>query len=235
MSWLEPGPSPRVGACMLSAFRAACGVFGLGLLLCDSAFAAGRQPNFLVIMADQQSPHVMGCAGDRVVRTPHLDRLAAGGVRFAANYCGSPLCVPSRMTFLTARHCSDIEVWTNGCVLDSATPTFPGALAAAGYEAVLAGRMHFTGPDQRHGFTRRTIGDVNQPRVPAKGKHSFLGSIPVATTGQTKAAIETAGPGRTAYMADAARPRRRTADEEGRGPVADGIFHGRRRSERLAG
>ena len=136
----------------------------LVLLWCGCALAAERKPNFLIIMADQQSPHVLGCAGDRVVRTPNLDQLAASGVRFTATYCGSPLCVPSRMTFLTARHCSDIEVWTNACVLDSETPTFPGALAAAGYETVLAGRMHFAGPDQRHGFTRRTIGDVSQPR-----------------------------------------------------------------------
>jgi len=171
------------------------------LLLCGSALAAERKPNFLIIMADQQSPHVMGCAGDRVARTPNLDKLAADGVRFAANYCGSPLCVPSRMTFLTSRHCSDIKVWTNGCVLDSETPTFPGALAAAGYETVLAGRMHFTGPDQRHGFTRRTIGDVSQPRVTAKGKHPLLGSISPLTTGQSKGAVETAGPGRTSYMA----------------------------------
>lgn len=163
--------------------------------------AAGSRPNFVIIMADQQSPHVLGHAGDPVVRTPNLDKLAARGVRFAANYCGSPLCVPSRMTFLTSRHCSGIEVWSNGCVLDSETPTFPAALAAAGYETVLAGRMHFTGPDQRHGFTRRTIGDVSQPLQTAKGKHPLLGMIPRETTGQSKGAIETAGAGKTSYMA----------------------------------
>ena len=86
-------------------------------------------------------------------------------------------------------------------MLDSETPTFPGALAAAGYETVLAGRMHFVGPDQRHGFTRRTIGDVGQARGPAGGKQPLLGSIPRATTGQSKEAVETAGPGRTSYMA----------------------------------
>lgn len=170
-------------------------------LACGAALAADGKPNFLIIMADQQSPHVLGCAGDRVVRTPHLDQLAAGGVRFTATYCGSPLCVPSRMTFLTARHCSEIAVWSNSCVLDSETPTFPAALAAAGYETVLAGRMHFAGPDQRHGFTRRTTGDVSQPRVRAPGKHPLLGSIPPATTGQSKDAVATAGPGRTSYMA----------------------------------
>jgi choline-sulfatase len=169
--------------------------------LCPGTSALAGRPNFLIIMADQQSPHVMGCAGDRVVRTPNLDRLAAAGVRFAATYCGSPLCVPSRMTFLTARHCFQIDVWSNGCVLDSRTPTFPGALAAAGYETVLAGRMHFNGPDQRHGFTRRTLGDVSQARGVDGVKRPLLGSIPRATTGQAKEAVETAGPGRTSYMA----------------------------------
>jgi len=160
------------------------------LLVAGSLLAAERQPhlpqrvNFLIIMADQQSPHVMGCAGDRIVRTPNLDRLAAGGVRFAATYCGSPLCVPSRMTFLTSRHCSDIEVWSNGCVLDSETPTFAGALAAAGYETVLAGRMHFVGPDQRHGFTRRTIGDVSQARVPANPSSSVKGKMGKSLAGE---------------------------------------------------
>lgn len=168
--------------------------------LCGLTTGGERRPNFLIIMADQQSPHVLGCAGDGVARTPRLDRLATGGIRFTATYCGSPLCVPSRMTFLTARHCSQIAVWSNACVLDSQAHTFPRALAAAGYETVLAGRMHFVGPDQRHGFMRRTIGDVSQPRTPG-GKEPLLGGIPRATTGQSKEAAETAGPGRTSYMA----------------------------------
>jgi arylsulfatase A-like enzyme len=155
----------------------ALGLAPVAWLACGSVPAADCRPNLVIILADQQSPHVLGCAGDRVVRTPHLDRLAAGGVRFTATYCGSPLCVPSRMTFLTARHCSPIGVWSNGCLLDSQTPTFPGALAAAGYETVLAGRMHFAGPDQRHGFTRRKIGDVGQPRLAGGGTPSLLGSI----------------------------------------------------------
>mgnify|MGYP005841423947 CR=1 FL=1 len=180
---------------------AVCGMAVGACVVGGAADAADGRPNFLIIMADQQSPHILGCAGDRLVRTPHLDRLAAGGVRFTATYCGSPLCVPSRMTFLTGRHCSEIGVWSNGCVLDSEILTFPAALAAAGYETVLAGRMHFTGPDQRHGFTRRTIGDVSQPRWPAAKKGTLLGPIPMATTGQSAAAVETAGPGRTSYMA----------------------------------
>ncbi len=156
-------------------------------------------PNFVVILSDQHSPHILGCAGDRIVRTPSLDGLAARGVRFEGAYCGSPLCVPSRMTFLTGRPCSDIGVWTNGCMLASDIPTFAHGLGVAGYETVLGGRMHFVGPDQRHGFERRIIGDVLSP-FPG-GPPPDLGPIPTVTTGQSRKAVEIAGPGRSAYQA----------------------------------
>ena len=58
--------------------------------------AERERPNLVVVMSDQHNPRVLGCAGDPVIRTPHLDRLAAAGVRFAQTYAGAPLCVPSR-------------------------------------------------------------------------------------------------------------------------------------------
>ncbi len=149
-----------------------------------------KQPNILLIMSDQHSPHLLGCAGDSVVRTPTLDGLAERGVRFTSTYCANPLCVPSRMTFLTSRHCSDIRVWTNRCKLASDIPTFAHYLVNAGYETILCGRMHFVGPDQRHGFERRILGDVD-PK---------LEHIPLLTTGQTAGGVKIAGPGRTAYI-----------------------------------
>ena len=149
-----------------------------------------NRPNILLIMSDQHSPNVLGCAGDDVVRTPTLDQLAASGVRFAANHCANPLCVPSRMTFLTSRHSSDIRVWSNACRLRSDIPTFVHHLVNAGYETILCGRMHFNGPDQRHGFERRIIGDISSPQ---------LEPIPISTAGQTAAGVKVAGPGRTAY------------------------------------
>ena len=158
------------------------------------------RPNLLVIVSDQHNPHVLGCAGDRVVRTPNLDALAARGVRFASNYCNAPLCVPSRMSFMTGQQCSQIEVWTNGCYLGSDVPTFAHALGAAGYETVLCGRMHFVGPDQRHGFQSRPIGDV-LGSFPGGTYMPDLGSIPLSTTGQSYEATAVSGPGRTAYQA----------------------------------
>ena len=128
-----------------------------------------------------------GYAGDALVRTPHLDRLAQEGTAFRAAYCGAPLCVPSRMTFLSSRHASNIQVWGNDDVLRSDIPTFAHSLGAAGYETILCGRMHFEGPDQRHGFERRLVGDFtrNYPGGPGGTAH----------TGQNVKVIENAGSG----------------------------------------
>ena len=119
-----------------------------------------ERPNFLVIMSDQHHAGVMGCAGDGVIRTPNLDRLAARGVRFEQCYTASPLCVPSRMAFMTGQYPSDTGAWCNEDILGSDIPTFAHSLGLAGYETVLCGRMHFVGPDQRHGFEKRLVGDL---------------------------------------------------------------------------
>lgn len=63
-----------------------------------------RRPNLLLIYSDQHCAAVTGCYGDPVVQTPNLDRLAKRGVVFESAYCPSPLCVPSRMSFLTGKH-----------------------------------------------------------------------------------------------------------------------------------
>lgn len=159
-----------------------------------------EQPNLLVFVSDQHNPHVLGCYGDSVVRTPNLDALATRGVRFANNYCNFPLCVPSRMSFMTGQPCSDIEVWSNNCSLSSNVPTFAHALGAAGYETVLCGRMHFVGPDQRHGFMSRPIGDVGGSAF-LGGKMPDLGHIGIQTAYQSYDSAATSGPGRTAYQA----------------------------------
>ena len=55
-----------------------------------------NRPNILFILSDQHSKFHLGCYGDPLVRTPHLDRLASEGMRFANAYTPSPLCVPAR-------------------------------------------------------------------------------------------------------------------------------------------
>lgn len=158
-----------------------------------------ERPNILLFMSDQHNPHVLGAAGDRITLTPNLDRLAAQGTRFKHAYCASPLCVPSRMTFLTSRHCSEIQVWTNECFLASDIPTFAHMLGTAGYETVLCGRMHFVGTDHRHGFEHRLVGDVSPQWHGTCGPR--LDPIPEATTGQSWKTHQAVGAGRSAYQA----------------------------------
>lgn len=117
-------------------------------------------PNILMICSDQHSFRVAGSYGDDLVSTPNIDRLAHEGAVFDAAYCNAPLCVPSRMSFLSGKYPFNCDVLNNGCTLDSRIPTLPHVLAGAGYHTVLAGRMHFLGPDQFHGFTERLVGDV---------------------------------------------------------------------------
>lgn len=117
------------------------------------------RPNLLYIHTDQHNPTVLGCYGDPLVETPNLDRLAQQGARFDSVYCTSPICVPSRMSMLTARHPYQNQVWTNNHILDSGIPTLAHSMGAAGYEPVLIGRMHSVGPDQLHGYAKRFVGD----------------------------------------------------------------------------
>src|SRR5690606_36872660 len=111
-----------------------------------------KQPsNILLIMSDQHHPRFMGCAGDPILKTPHLDALAARGTRFENAYCNFPLCGPSRMSFMTSRYASEIDSLSNASPLGTNVPTFAQAFTMADYDTVLCGPMHFNGPDQRHG------------------------------------------------------------------------------------
>lgn len=166
--------------------------------------AEASRPNILLIMSDQHHRRFMGCAGDPIAHTPSLDRLAARGVRFENTYCPFPLCGPSRMAFMTARHSHEINCLTNLCWLSSDIPTFAHAFGAAGYETALAGRMHFVGSDQRHGFDHRIIADVPATAFinPVTGWHlkDVLGDL-VDTPGMSPQALIKSGPGRTGYHA----------------------------------
>ena len=132
-----------------------------------------------------------------MVQTPHLDRLAAGGVTLDAVYCPSPICVPSRMSMLTGRHPYQNACWTNSHILDSGIPTFAHALGAAGYRTCLAGRMHSLGPDQLRGYSERLVGDhspnfdgnPSPPRGPLDG-----------TAGPARVSLARSGPGQGGYQ-----------------------------------
>ncbi|MCP9482765.1 choline-sulfatase [Shimia sp. CNT1-13L.2] len=119
-----------------------------------------RSPNILVIMADQLAPHFCGAYGHKVAKTPHIDALANRGMRFDAAYCNSPLCAPSRFSFMSGQHISRIAAYDNASEFRATVPTFAHYLKSLGYRTCLSGKMHFVGPDQKHGFEDRVTTDI---------------------------------------------------------------------------
>lgn len=103
------------------------------------------RPNILFIMTDQHTAGALGCAGNPHVQTPHLDRLAARGVRFTRSYVANPLCVPSRASIFSSRtpHCLAIYGNTMDADLQKkGVPTMGELFQAAGYETAYAGKWH---------------------------------------------------------------------------------------------
>jgi choline-sulfatase len=116
--------------------------------------------NVVVIMVDQLAAAWLPSYGHDGVQAPNLSALAARGVTFEAAYCASPLCAPSRSAMLAGRRTSRVGVFDNAAELAASVPTLAHHLRAAGYDTCLAGKMHFVGPDQLHGFERRLTTDV---------------------------------------------------------------------------
>ncbi|MGA3156391.1 MAG: choline-sulfatase [Steroidobacteraceae bacterium] len=119
-----------------------------------------KQPNVLILMADQLTARALSAYGNRVSKTPNIDRLAAGGVVFDSFYCNSPLCAPSRFSFLAGRQVSAIGAYDNAAEFPAQVPTFAHHLRRGGYQTVLSGKMHFCGADQLHGFEERLTTDI---------------------------------------------------------------------------
>ena len=118
------------------------------------------RPNILILMADQLTAGALAAYGGRVAKTPHIDRLAAEGVVFESFYCNSPLCAPSRFSFMAGQLPSRIGSYDNAAEFPADVPTFAHYLRDAGYQTALAGKMHFCGPDQLHGFEERLTTDI---------------------------------------------------------------------------
>ena len=120
----------------------------------------GTHPNILIVMADQMAAQALPVYGHPLVRTGHVERLAQGGVVFENAYCNFPICAPSRFSMLSGRLASRIGAYDNAAEFPSAVPTMAHYLRLAGYRTCAAGKMHFIGADQRHGFEERLTTDI---------------------------------------------------------------------------
>ena len=103
---------------------------------------AGQRPNILLICTDQQRYDALGCYGNAAISTPQIDGFAAESVLFEQCYVQSPVCAPSRASLLTSQYPHVHGLWANGVTLPSGRDRFPRALADAGYDCGVIGKMH---------------------------------------------------------------------------------------------
>ena len=130
-----------------------------------------QRPNVLLIHTDQHRYDAVGANGSDVVQTPNLDRLAAEGVAFDHYFVNTPLCMPSRESYLTGQYPSQLDIYTNGIELPESVPTLPEFLDNYGYHSANLGKLHFlthANRDHRethpkYGFDRLEISDEPGP------------------------------------------------------------------------
>lgn len=120
------------------------------------------QPNFIIFLTDDQGYGDLSCMGATDFRTPNLDRMAAGGVRFTNWYSNSPVCSPSRAALLTGRYPGNAGVRSilaghrTATGLPTEVPTIANALQDLGYYTAMSGKWHLGLAEgsrpENHGF-----------------------------------------------------------------------------------
>ncbi len=119
---------------------------------------ARRKPNIIYILADDLGYGDLGCYGQKLIKTPHIDRLATEGIRFMQHYAGSTVCAPSRCCLMTGYHTGHCRIRGNKRVpLLPEDVTVAEELKRAGYTTALIGKWGLgeeasTGIPTRQGF-----------------------------------------------------------------------------------
>ncbi|HVX44715.1 MAG TPA: sulfatase-like hydrolase/transferase [Mycobacteriales bacterium] len=116
----------------------------------------GSRPNILLVMTDSSRRDTIGCYGAPHAVSPHLDQLAAEGMRFDQAHTTAPVCMPARCSLLTGTHPPVHGCIENGIARRAELVTLPDVLAAAGYHSIIVGKAHFGGPVPAS-FTRRHV------------------------------------------------------------------------------
>ncbi len=111
-----------------------------------------RAPNILLLFSDQQRPDTMGCYGQKLPITPHLDRLAAEGVRFESAFTCQPVCGPARAALQTGKWATQTGCFKNDIALPETERTLAHYLGDAGYQTGYVGKWHLasTGKGQNY-------------------------------------------------------------------------------------
>ena len=119
---------------------------------------APSRPNIIYIVADDLGYGDLGCYGQKMIKTPHLDRLAVQGLRFTDHYAGATVCRPSRLVYLTGYHTGHTAISSNAnYVLKDSDVTVAELLKKAGYQTGGVGKWALgnvgsSGHPNRQGF-----------------------------------------------------------------------------------
>ncbi len=126
------------------------------LLIISGSFicTAQKQPNIIMILADDLGYGDLSCFGSQRIETPHIDKMAREGKKFTQFYAGSAVCTPTRVSLLTgqyplrfnvSQHFNDREMFLNNTML-----TIPKALKKKGYTSMHVGKWHLGGLNESH-------------------------------------------------------------------------------------
>ncbi len=132
-------------------------------------------PNILLLFTDQQRADTIHAAGNPVIVTPHLDRLAREGVLFTSAYTPSPVCVPARCSLIYGQYPHRTGCADNSDPMPDDRPSLMQALSEAGYRTHGIGKMHFS-PDLQtlRGFQTREYQEELRARVEEDDYLRFL-------------------------------------------------------------
>lgn len=148
----------RSGGCVLAA------VLSLGLMSAEAE--AADRPNIMLLMTDQHRGDCIGAAGNEMIRTPNLDRLANEGAFFRCAYTSVPSCTPARAGLLTG-----LSPWHHGMLgYGRVAPDYPREMPAmlrdAGYYTIGIGKMHFHPQRALHGYLRTILDESSREETP---------------------------------------------------------------------
>ncbi len=120
---------------------------GLGTIVALSLSACSEKQeqkplNIIYIMSDDHTEQMISCYDDRFGYTPHIDRLAAEGVRFTNSFVANSISGPSRACMLTGKHSHKNGKINNEDYFDGNQQTMPKLLQAAGYQTAMIGKWH---------------------------------------------------------------------------------------------
>lgn len=162
--------SLRKTSTILARWLTGWGGLGLGCIVLDLAplARAAEQPNIVYIIADDLGYGDLGSYGQKLIRTPHLDRMAAEGMRFTQHYAGSSSCAPSRCVLMTGLHTGHALIRANPGA--KANPLRPSDTTIA---EVLKSAGYATG-----GFGKWSLGETETTGAPwKKGFDLFFGYL----------------------------------------------------------